>query len=58
MSPTSTASLWSPPGRAILDGIERHLSGHLIDQAVHVARRTGLIRPSAVRAIQEARTDR
>ncbi len=44
--------------RAILDGIERHLSGHLIDQAVHVARRTGLIRPSAVRAIAEARTDR
>ena len=44
--------------RAILDGIDRHLDGRLIDQAVRTARRTGLLRRAAVAEITAARPAR
>lgn len=43
------------PVRAILDGIERHLDGRLIDQAVDAARRRGLIIGDEVSALAAAR---
>ena len=42
--------------RAILDGIEQHLGGHLIDQAVVAARRRGLVRPADLAEIRRARS--
>lgn len=44
--------------RAILDGIERHLGGHLIDQAIENALAGGLIDGAAVDEIRSARVDR
>jgi len=44
--------------RAILDGIERHLGGHLIDQAIATALDTGQLRPGDVDEITRARADR
>jgi len=44
--------------RAILDGIERHLGGHLIDQAIDTARSTGALRGRDLDTVAQARTDR
>lgn len=44
--------------RAILDGIERHLGGHLIDQAIVAARATGQLRGADLDLLDEARADR
>jgi len=44
--------------RAILDGIERHLGGHLIDQAIATARSTGQLRGADLELIARARSDR
>jgi predicted transcriptional regulator of viral defense system len=44
--------------RAILDGIEVALGGHLIDQAVETARRRGLLAPFDVQAIAGVRHER
>jgi hypothetical protein len=52
----SAASGHGPP--AILDGIDRHLDGRLIDQAVRTARRTGLLRRADVAEITTARAAR
>ncbi len=41
--------------RAILDGIEANLGGHLIDQAIETARRRGLVTPAELRALRRAR---
>lgn len=44
--------------RAIVDGIEANMGGHLIDQAVKTARARGLIAPQQVREIARARRRR
>lgn len=44
--------------RAILDGIERHLGGHLIDQAIATARATGQLRGHDLERIEQTRRDR
>jgi predicted transcriptional regulator of viral defense system len=44
--------------RAILDGIEANIGGHLIEQAVITARRRGLLAPEELRAITRARRRR
>ncbi len=41
--------------RAILDGIEANMGGHLIDQAVSTARRRGLLAPQELRVITRLR---
>ncbi|MGH9112426.1 MAG: type IV toxin-antitoxin system AbiEi family antitoxin domain-containing protein [Acidimicrobiales bacterium] len=41
--------------RAILDGIERHLGGHLIDQAIDRGRRTGQLTRAQLAEIARAR---
>lgn len=43
------------PVRAILDGIERHLDGRLIDQAVDAARRRGLVIGDEIATVEAAR---
>jgi predicted transcriptional regulator of viral defense system len=44
--------------RAVLDGIERHLGGHLIDQAIATARATGQLRGADLDLLDQARADR
>lgn len=44
--------------RAILDGIEANLGGHLIDQAIDTAQRRGLLAPDEVHAIDQTRPRR
>lgn len=44
--------------RAIHDGVEANLSGHLIHQAMDTARRRGLLTPEEVRALTRARRRR
>jgi predicted transcriptional regulator of viral defense system len=44
--------------RAIHDGIEANLGGHLIDQAIDTARRRGLITRAELRALTRARRRR
>jgi predicted transcriptional regulator of viral defense system len=41
--------------RAILDGIEANLGGHLIDQAIQTARRRGLVAPAELRGLTRVR---
>lgn len=41
--------------RAILDGMERHLTGHLIDQAIDTAQATGQLSPAEVEEVATAR---
>jgi hypothetical protein len=43
------------PSRAILDGIERHLGAHLIDQVIDTATRRGLIAPAERELIDQRR---
>jgi predicted transcriptional regulator of viral defense system len=45
-------------GRAIIDGIEANLGGHLIDQAMETARRRGLLNAKELDAIGALRQDR
>jgi predicted transcriptional regulator of viral defense system len=40
--------------RAILDGVEADLGGHLIDQAIDTARRRGLLAPAELRTLMRA----
>lgn len=42
------------PARAILDGIEVHLRGDLLDQAIDTAQRRGLLRPAELTAVEQA----
>ncbi|MGQ0669704.1 MAG: type IV toxin-antitoxin system AbiEi family antitoxin domain-containing protein [Actinomycetota bacterium] len=44
--------------RAILDGIEVNLGGHLIDQAIDTARRRGRLTPTELRALTRVRRRR
>jgi predicted transcriptional regulator of viral defense system len=46
------------PYRAIRDGIEANLGGHLIDQAISTAQRRGLIAPAELRLLKRARPGR
>jgi predicted transcriptional regulator of viral defense system len=43
------------PLRAICDGIEEHLGGHLIDQAIDTARRRGQITPGELDVLTTSR---
>lgn len=43
------------PIRAILDGIERHLDGRLIDQAIATARDRGLLPRDELAVVEAAR---
>jgi predicted transcriptional regulator of viral defense system len=43
------------PARAILDGIETHLRGGLIEQAIETAQRRGLLRPADFELVQQRR---
>lgn len=43
------------PAKAILDGMERHLDGRLINQAIDTARRRGLITAEQIAAVGAAR---
>lgn len=43
--------------RAILDGINRHLGGHLIDQAMETGRATGQLHAADIDEINRARSD-
>jgi hypothetical protein len=45
------------PRKAILDGIEQHLGGDLIDQAIETAQRRGLLRRRDLVEIDGARND-
>jgi predicted transcriptional regulator of viral defense system len=44
--------------RAIRDGIEANLGGHLVDQAIDTARRRGLLTPAELRSLTRRRTGR
>jgi predicted transcriptional regulator of viral defense system len=44
--------------RAIRDGVEANLGGHLIDQAIDTARRRGLLTPAELHALTRQRTGR
>lgn len=44
--------------RAILDGIEGNLGGHLIEQAIQTARRRGLVAPAELRVLTRVRRQR